>query len=78
MASISVTAPAFTHRLRFDVGTGGKWSVPSLRNVSRQPLLGHDGRWPDLESAVRAILRQREIELGEHELTQLLAYLELL
>lgn len=70
--------PAFTHRLRFDVGTGGKWSVPTLRNVSNQPRLGHDGRWPDLESAVDAILRYREVELTPQERQQLISYLHLL
>jgi cytochrome c peroxidase len=52
--------------------------VPNLRNVSRQPSLGHDGRWPDLETAVIAILRQREVSLTNPELHQLLTYLELL
>lgn len=71
-------APSFAHRFRFDVGTGGKWSVPSLRNVSRTAPYGHDGRWPDLETAVRAILQSRDIELAARELNYLLRYLELL
>ncbi len=70
--------PSYSHGLRFEIGTDGKWSVPSLRNVSRQPSLGHDGRWPDLETAVIAILLQREVTLTNPELHQLLRYLELL
>ena len=70
--------PAFTHRLLFDVGTGGKWSVPTLRNVSGQPRLGHDGRWPDLETAVDAIIRYRGGELSPRERQQPLSYLRLL
>ena len=70
--------PSYSHRLRFDIGTDGKWSVPSLRNVSRQPRLGHDGRWADLETAVIAVLYQREVTLTNPELHQLLRYLELL
>ena len=70
--------PSFSHRFLFDIGTGGKWSVPSLRNVSSYSRFGHDGRWPDLESAVEAILAQRGIELRHPERLQLLRYLELL
>ena len=71
-------APSYSHRFLFDVGTGGKWSVPTLRNVSAQTRFGHDGRWADLETAVKSILAQREVELSYRELQQLLRYLELL
>ncbi len=70
--------PSFSHRFLFDVGTGGKWSVPSLRDVSSLKQLGHDGRWPDLDSAVLAILAFREVELTHPQRQQLLRYLELL
>ena len=70
--------PSFAHHLRFEIGTGGKWSVPTLRNVSNQPRLGHDGRWPDLETAVDAILQYREVDLTPQERQQLLSYLHLL
>lgn len=69
--------PAFTRPALADVGTGGKLSVPSLRGVSTATRLGHDGRWPDLESAVRAIVAQQEVELSADELAQLLSYLKL-
>ena len=70
--------PTYAHRFQFDVGTGGKWSVPTLRGVSNAGRLGHDGRWADLEQAIQAILTHREVELTNAELHQLKAYLELL
>lgn len=70
--------PSFARTGRFDVDTGGRFSVPSLRNVSKQPRLGHDGRWKDLETAVVALLDATGKELTNPELQQLLRYLELL
>ena len=70
--------PTYTHRFQFDVGTGGKWSVPTLRGVSNAGRLAHDGRWADLEQAIQAILTYREVELTNAEFHQLKAYLELL
>ncbi len=70
--------PTYSHRFRFDIGTDGKWSVPTLRGVSEAGRLGHDGRWADLEEAMTAILAHRRIELTNAEFYQLKAYLELL
>lgn len=70
--------PSFSHRFKFDVGTGGKWSVPGLRNVSNQSRWGHDGRWETLEEAVEAMLIDQKIELSEREKTQLVEYLKLI
>jgi cytochrome c peroxidase len=70
--------PTYTHRFRFDIGTGGKWSVPSLRGLSRAAPYGHDGRWKDLEAALTAILELRGVKLTSAEFYQLKAYLELL
>lgn len=70
--------PSFSQRKLSDIGTDGAWSVPSLRNVSSAPQLGHDGRWRDLESAVLASLRHQQVELNNPQLHQLLRYLELL
>ena len=71
-------APTFTRGLLFDVGTGGKFAIPTLRGVAAAGPWGHDGRWPDLESAVRAIATAREVELSSDEMNQLLEYLKLL
>jgi cytochrome c peroxidase len=69
---------AFTRPGLSDVGTGGAFASPSLRGVAQAGPWGHDGRWPDLESAVRAIADAQAIELGADEMAQLLAYLKLL
>ncbi len=71
-------APAFMRPLRFDVGTGGKWSVPTLRGVASSPPYGHDGRWATLGEAVDAILESRGVELDRERRAQLLEYLGLL
>lgn len=71
-------APAFARSGLEDVGTGGEFAVPTLRGVSTAGPFGHDGRWADLESAVRAIATQQEVELTSDEMAQLLSYLKLL
>ncbi len=76
--SVCHPPPTYSHRFQFDIGTGGKWSVPTLRGVSKAGRLGHDGRWADLEQALTAILAQRRVELTNAEFYQLKAYLELL
>ncbi|MGH9888100.1 MAG: cytochrome c peroxidase, partial [bacterium] len=70
--------PAFATSGLEDVGTGGEFAVPTLRGVSAGGPYGHDGRWPDLESAVRAIATAKKVELTPDEMSQLLAYLKLL
>jgi cytochrome c peroxidase len=71
-------APAFAQSGLDDVGTGGEYSVPTLRGVSTAGPFGHDGRWPDLESAVRAIATAEGVKLSSEEMSHLLAYLKLL
>jgi cytochrome c peroxidase len=71
-------APAFTRPGLDDVGTGGDFSVPTLRGVSTAGPFGHDGRWPDLEAAVRAMVAAEGVELSSDEMSQLLSYLKLL
>jgi cytochrome c peroxidase len=70
--------PAFARLLRYDVGTGGPFAVPTLRGVSTGGPYGHDGRWPDLESAIRDITTAKETPLTADETAQLLEYLKLL
>jgi len=69
--------PAFTRPELEDIGTGGEFAIPTLRGVGVASRLGHDGRWPDLESAVRFSLAQQEARLNADELAQLLSYLKL-
>jgi len=70
--------PAFTRPMLFDIGSGGRFSVPTLRGVNASPPYGHDGRWSTLEEAIDEMLRLREIELTYDQRLQLMAYLELL
>jgi len=70
--------PAYVRLLRYDVGTGGSYAVPTLRGVSAGGPYGHDGRWPDLETTIRAIAQAKEIALTPDEITQLVDYLKLL
>ena len=70
--------PSFSHRFLFDVGSGGKWSVPGLRNVSNQSRWGHDGRWATLEEAVDHMLEDQKIDLSARERNQLVEYLKLI
>jgi len=72
------TPPAYVKLLRYDVGTGGPFAVPTLRGVSAGGPYGHDGRWPDLESAIRAIATAKELALSDEEVAQLVDYLKLL
>jgi cytochrome c peroxidase len=70
--------PAFARSMSADVGTGGKFNVPTLRGLSSTAPYGHDGRFASIEEAVRAIVAARKTELGEIELEYLLEYLSLL
>jgi cytochrome c peroxidase len=76
--SVCHPAPAFARSGLEDVGTGGEYAVPTLRGVSTAGPFGHDGRWADLESAVRAIATAESVELTSDEMNQLLSYLKLL
>lgn len=70
--------PSYSHPSLFDVGTGGTWSVPTLRGVSVSAPYGHDGRWSTLEDAIRASLTSSRVELSYREIRQLVSYLRLL
>jgi cytochrome c peroxidase len=70
--------PVYARGWSMDVGTGGKWDVPSLRGLSATAPYGHDARWSTVEQAVRAILAARETPLDERDLEYLLEYLKLL
>src|SRR5262245_58845851 len=70
--------PAYARLLRYDVGTGGPFAVPTLRGASSGGPFGHDGRWPDLESTIRAIIADEETPLTDEQISQLMEYLKLL
>jgi cytochrome c peroxidase len=73
--------PTFAIRgLRFDVGTGGKFSVPSLRGMPAEGPFGHDGRWATLEDAMKYMLERqpREKPLTYRDTFTLMEYLKLM
>ena len=72
-------APAYTRPWRRDLGTGGKWNVPTLRGLTApgSAPYAHDGRWPTIDRALRSILDARGPRLEDIEVEQLLEYLKL-
>jgi cytochrome c peroxidase len=70
--------PAYVRLLKYDVGTGGAFAVPTLRGASAGGPYGHDGRWPDLETAIHAIADHEKLAITPDELKQLVDYLNLL
>lgn len=70
--------PAFMKPRSADVGTGGRFDVPTLLGLGSSPPYGHDGRWSSVEEAVDAILDARGIELRALDREWLLEYLKLL
>jgi cytochrome c peroxidase len=71
-------APVYRRAKLVEIGTGGRFAIPTLRGVSTAGPFGDDGRWPDLETAVREHARASGVELSSDELSQLLEYLKLL
>ena len=70
--------PAYVRLLRYDVGTGGSFAVPTLRGATPGGPYGHDGRWPDLEGAIRNIIAHEQTPLSDEEIANLIEYLRLL
>ena len=75
--------PVFAKEDNEDIGSGGSFSVPSLRGVSMTAPYFHDGRYPNLRALIPAKLKFLE-ELGssetfsDDEIEDLLAYLNTL
>jgi cytochrome c peroxidase len=75
--------PMFAKPDNEDIGTGGSFSVPSLRGLATTAPYLHDGRHPDLRSLLPAKLELLEAlgqgeTLGPQEIEDLLVYLNLL
>ncbi len=75
--------PIFSKPDPEDIGSGGSFSVPSLRGLSTTAPYFHDGRYPNLRALVPEKLRYLQ-QLGstetftEEEIEDLLAYLNIL
>ena len=74
-ASCHPQALAFTDRQRHDVGTGGAFDTPSLRNSAAAAALFHDGRAVTLDAAVGHLDRFFALGLGAPDRADLVAYL---
>jgi cytochrome c peroxidase len=66
-----------------DIGSGGSFSVPSLRGLAKTAPYFHDGRYPDLKTLVPAKLELLKAlgqgePLSQAEIDDLIAYLNLL
>ena len=74
-ASCHTPAADFTDRQRHDVGTGGPFDTPSLRNSASASALFHDGRAGSLDQALDHFDSFFKLELRPSERGDLLAYL---
>ncbi len=70
--------PAYVRLLRYNVGSEGDFGVPTLRGLTAGGPYGHDGRWPDLESAIRGIIAHEQTPLTDEQIANLVEYLKLL
>jgi hypothetical protein len=71
-ATCHVPGTAFTDSRAHDVGTEGRFRTPTLMNVVDSAPYGHDGRWPDLASAVAG----HNPGLSEAQRADILAFLQ--
>ena len=74
-ASCHPADAAFTDRRLHDVGTGGLFDTPSLRNLTATAPYLHDGSAADLHAAVDHFNRHFGLALGPKDLADLVAYL---
>lgn len=77
------TPPVFSKKDNEDIGSGGSFSVPSLRGVAGTAPYFHDGRFPTLRALIPAKLHYlKEMgsteKIGDKEIEDLLVYLNLL
>jgi cytochrome c peroxidase len=75
--------PTFAKPDNEDIGSGGSFNVPSLRGLSGTAPYFHDGRYPDLKTAVPATLNfLKQLgtteDLSDKEVQDLIAYLQIL
>jgi len=75
-AACHTPAADFTDRRRHDVGTGGEFDTPSLRNSAVAGALFHDGRAATLDEAVAHFDRVFALGLDAHQRADLVAYLK--
>ena len=75
--------PSFAKPDNEDIGSGGSFNVPSLRGLSSTAPYFHDGRYPDLKTAVPAMLDYLKKagtaqDVSDKDVADLIAYLQTL
>jgi cytochrome c peroxidase len=75
--------PTFAKPDNEDIGSGGSFNVPSLRGLSYTAPYFHDGRYPDLKTAVPAMLDYmkkagKTEDFSDKDVADLIAYLQIL
>jgi cytochrome c peroxidase len=75
-AACHTPAADFTDRRRHDVGTGGDFDTPSLRNSASAAALLHDGRAATLDEAIAHFDRFFALGLDAGQRADLVAYLK--
>jgi cytochrome c peroxidase len=75
--------PSFAKPDNEDIGSGGPFNVPSLRGLSYTAPYFHDGRYPDLKTAVPAMLDYlkkagKTVDFSDKDVADLIAYLQIL
>ena len=75
--------PVFAKADNEDIGSGGSFSVPSLRGVGGTAPYFHDGRYPDLKTTVPEMIKLlqamgQHVDLTQKEVDDLIAYLNIL
>ena len=75
--------PVFSKADNEDIGSGGSFSVPSLRGLATTAPYFHDGRFPTLRALIPAKLKYLQDmgtteKISDKEIEDLLAYLNLL
>lgn len=71
-----IPATHFTDHRRHDVGTGGLFDTPSLRNLTETPPYLHDGRAATLAKVIDHFAVHFRLELSPTERSDLRVYLE--
>jgi len=75
-ASCHLPSAHFTDNRIHDVGTGGSFVTPTLRNANSTPPYFHDGRAADYAAVVAHFDTTFGLGLGDGEAADLVAYLE--
>src|SRR5262249_25053030 len=74
-AGCHVPSAAFIDHLQHDVGSGGLFKTPTLRNANFNAPYFHDGRYDSYDQVVAHFSRVFDLDLSAEDRTDLIAYL---